>query len=257
VLEEAFLHAGIPYSLVGGVRFYERKEIKDILAYLRLLINSEDEISQKRAEKLGKGRLLKLKDAKVQNNIETLAILDKVLGITGYVEQFNELDEEDAMRIENIKELRSVAAEFPDLVEFLEQIALTEREAHRRRAAEDKRGSVTLMTLHAAKGLEFKKVFMVGMEEGLFPHARALMDTEQMEEERRLAYVGMTRAMDKLYLTYATRRLYFGSRSSNMVSRFLADIPEALIEADQVIKFKKPVSENWGFDESGVWRWEP
>ncbi|OGD03035.1 hypothetical protein A3D85_02320 [Candidatus Amesbacteria bacterium RIFCSPHIGHO2_02_FULL_47_9] len=115
------------------------------------------------------------------------------------------------------------------------------------------------MTLHAAKGLEFRHVFMVGMEEGLFPHSRSLMDSEQMEEERRLAYVGMTRAMDKLYLTYARRRLFFGSRSNNPVSRFLGDIPEKLIEVNQEIKKVKRLSleQNWGFDEEGNWKWRP
>ncbi|HJZ05308.1 hypothetical protein A2634_00850 [Candidatus Amesbacteria bacterium RIFCSPHIGHO2_01_FULL_48_32] len=261
VLEEAFLHSGIPYSLVGGVRFYERKEIKDVIAYLRLVLNPEDEISRKRAEKLGKGRLQKFTNSNLQfSNKLTLDILDEVLKITGYLEQFDEMNEEDAARLENIKELRSVAQEFPKLPELLEQIALTEKEASRsQRLASSGEGAVTLMTLHAAKGLEFKRVFMVGMEEGLFPHSRSLMDPEQMEEERRLCYVGMTRAMDNLYLTYARRRLYFGSRSNNPVSRFLADIPEELIEVNQEIKKAKRLSleQNWGFDEEGNWQWTP
>jgi len=183
----------------------------------------------------------------------TLDVLDKILKLTQYLEQFDEMDEEDAARLENIKELRSVAQEYPKLPEFLENVALTEKESRKSKSAD----AVTLMTLHAAKGLEFKTVFMVGMEEGLFPHSRSLFDAEQMEEERRLAYVGMTRAMDKLYLTYARRRLFFGTRSNNAVSRFLADIPENLIDANQKIVFKKPVSENWGFDASGNWRWKP
>jgi len=258
VLEEAFLHAGIPYSLVGGVRFYERKEIKDVLAYLRLVLNPEDEVAKKRAEKNGKGRLQKLLIFNIEFlNKKSLEVLDEVLKVTGYLEQFDELNEEDAVRLENIKELRSVAQEFPELVHFLENVALTERES--RRAGEYKNGAVTLMTLHAAKGLEFRHVFMVGMEEGLFPHSRSLMDSEQMEEERRLAYVGMTRAMDKLYLTYARRRLFFGSRSNNPVSRFLGDIPEKLIEVNQEIKKVKRLSleQNWGFDEEGNWKWRP
>ena len=255
VLEEAFLHSGIPYSLVGGVRFYERKEIKDVIAYLRLVLNPEDEVSRKRAEKLGKGRLARLQASSIKTQVSTLEILDEVLKVTGYLELFDELNEEDAARLENIKELRSVAAEFPNLPEFLEQIALTEKESRKSRSAD----AVTLMTLHSAKGLEFKTVFMVGMEEGLFPHSRSLMDPEQMEEERRLMYVGMTRAMDNLYLTYTRRRLYFGSRSSNPVSRFLADIPEKLIEINQEIKKIKRLSleQNWGFDEEGNWRWKP
>lgn len=253
VLEEALLHAGIPYSLFGGVRFYERKEIKDALAYLRLVLNPYDEISRKRAEKNGKTRLARLEASNLKPQIPTIKILDEVLKITQYLDQFDEMDEEDAARLENIKELRSVAQEFSNLAEFLENIALTEKESRRSRSAD----AVTLMTLHAAKGLEFRTVFMVGMEEGLFPHSRSLFDSEQMEEERRLAYVGMTRAMDKLYLTYARRRLFFGTRSNNAVSRFLADIPENLIEANKEIKFVKKISESWGFDETGVWKWSP
>jgi len=249
VFEEAFLHAGIPYVLVGGTRFYERKEIKDVVCYLRLIMNPEDNVARKRAEKLGKTRLAKLEPS----GTKTIEILDSVLKSTGYIELFNPDEEEDLARLENIKELRSVAMEFPKLPEFLENIALTEREANRRRSSGS---AVTLMTLHAAKGLEFKNVFLVGMEEGLFPHSRALMDPEQMEEERRLAYVGMTRAMDKLYLTYARRRLYFGTRNNNPVSRFLADIPEELLESNGPPSPRLRGAQ-WGFDDSGNWQWKP
>lgn len=239
VLEESFLHAGIPYTLVGGTRFYERKEIKDILSYLRLLHNPKDTVSYKRVEKLGKGRLEKWETGREKLDVEikigkvlTLELLDKTLEITNYLELFDEENEEDLARLENIKELRSVASEFPDLPEFLENVALVERESKNREriSAKNTQGAVTLMTLHAAKGLEFPVVFMVGMEEGLFPHSRALMDRLEMEEERRLCYVGITRAREKLYLTYARRRLFFGTRSSNLISRFIADIPEHLLE---------------------------
>lgn len=270
VFEEAFLHAGIAYTLVGGVRFYERKEIKDILAYLRVLMNPDDDVSKKRAEKNGKGRLAKLLNSGVGiRDRETLDILDDVLRYTGYLDTFNQDDEDDAARLENIKELRSVASAFPVLADFLENIALTEKEANKRAQQDsDGKGAVVLMTLHAAKGLEFGTVFLVGMEEGLFPHSRALMDNEQMEEERRLAYVGITRAKSKLYLSYALRRLYFGTRSSNMVSRFLADIPEELISHPQrtreriqksrgLIGGKTHVGDGWGFDENGNWNWKP
>ncbi|TSC84184.1 MAG: DNA helicase II / ATP-dependent DNA helicase PcrA [Microgenomates group bacterium Gr01-1014_16] len=254
VLEEALLHAGIPYSLVGGVRFYERKEVKDMLAYLRLVLNPDDEIARKRAEKNGKTRLVRLEESriKIQDSI-TLDILDEIIKITQYLEQFDEMNEEDAARLENIKELRSVAQEYPNLPEFLENIALTEKASRKSKSAD----AVTLMTLHAAKGLEFKTVFMVGMEEGLFPHSRSLFDAEQMEEERRLAYVGMTRAMDKLYLTYARRRLFFGTRSNNAVSRFLADIPEVLIEQNGNPTSLKLRRAKWGFDAEGNWKWTP
>lgn len=136
-------------------------------------------------------------------------------------------------RLENIKELRSVATEFPDIHEFLENVALVEAEQSDKKKVSinrESRDAVTLMTLHAAKGLEFPIVFIVGMEEGLFPHSRSLMDTNQLEEERRLAYVGITRAKEILYLTYANSRLYFGERIANPPSRFIMDIPENLLE---------------------------
>lgn len=274
VLEEAMLHAGVPYSLVGGVRFYERKEIKDVLAYLQLLINPENEVARRRAERNGKARLARLLASGLKAqiaNLATLEILDETLRTTMYLDQFDELNEEDAARLENIKELRSVAAQFPTLTEFLEQVALTEKEAvraRRRQEAADGRGAVTLMTMHAAKGLEFKTVFMAGMEEGLFPHSRTLLSPEDMEEERRLCYVGMTRAMDLLYLTYASRRMIFGLRGNNPVSRFLADIPEKFLNTSvNALNLFSPrrqgrtigakVGQSWGFDVEGNWKWNP
>ena len=266
VLEEALLHSGIPYVLVGGVRFYERKEIKDVICYLRLLINPNDEVSRKRAEKIGKTRLNKLSTVNFQLSTDSsLKILDDVLRITGYLELFDQNNEEDLVRLENIKELRSVAEQFPVLTDFLENVALTEKASSvRLRRTSEGQGAVTLMTLHAAKGLEFKTVFMVGMEEGLFPHSRTLLDPIEMEEERRLAYVGITRAMDKLYLTYARRRLYFGQSGSNPLSRFLADIPKHLLENPPAVqgltlyaRGKKKVGVSWGFDATGNWQWSP
>jgi len=236
VLEEALLHAGIPYLLVGGVRFYGRKEIKDCLAYLRLLANPKDQVSFKRIEKLGKRRLKKflafLEKFK-QKKQPTIKILEKVLKATNYLELFNPEDEKDLARLENIKELRSVASEFPNLTRFLENVALVEQEHLPERPVKNqkKKEAITLMTAHAAKGLEFPTVFMVGMEEGLFPHSKSMMEKDKLEEERRLCYVGMTRAKNKLYLIYARRRLYFGQRSNNPISRFIADIPEELLEA--------------------------
>jgi DNA helicase-2/ATP-dependent DNA helicase PcrA len=263
ILEESFLHSGIPYSLVGGVRFYERKEIKDILAYLRLALNPEDEIAKKRAEKNGKTRLNNLLKELPMDTLSTIEALDKAMRATGYLDLFDENNEEDASRLENIKELRSVAMQHPNLADFLEIITLTEKEAKRKlsEASNSYDGAVTLMTIHAAKGLEFKNVFMVGLEEGIFPHSRSLNDPEQMEEERRLCYVGMTRAMEKLTLTYATRRLYFGTRSMNMVSRFISDIPENLINGGLKRRvgyqhFTK-IGQGWGFDETGNWSWKP
>ncbi|OGG24193.1 hypothetical protein A3A79_03325 [Candidatus Gottesmanbacteria bacterium RIFCSPLOWO2_01_FULL_43_11b] len=234
VLEEAFLHAGVPYILVGGTRFYERKEIKDVLAYLRLIAHPKDLVSYKRVEKLGKGRRDRFLDfaQKVSRDVkliefDTLTLLDRILDVTKYLELYDANIEEEAYRLENIKELRSVATEFPELDEFLENVALVEKEETPRSRSQ---GAVTLMTLHAAKGLEFPTVFIVGMEEGIFPHSRSLMERDELEEERRLCYVGITRAKDKLYLTYANRRLFFGTRTTNMISRFVADIPQHVLD---------------------------
>ncbi len=239
VLEEAFLHAGIPYVLVGGVRFYERKEIKDCLAYLRLLANPKDQVSYQRIEKLGKRRLQKFLDFAEKIDLKkypTIKILDKALKATGYLDLYDPEDEKDLARLENIKELRSVAMQFPDLPRFLENVALVEQDHLPEHPArnKEKKEAVTLMTAHAAKGLEFPNIFMVGMEEGLFPHSKSMMEKDELEEERRLCYVGMTRAKDKLYMTFARRRLYFGQRASNPISRFIADIPEDLLEGEVV-----------------------
>ncbi|MDO8503699.1 MAG: UvrD-helicase domain-containing protein [bacterium] len=260
VLEEAFLHQGIPYVLVGNVSFYERREIKDILSYLRLIANSKDSVSRKRAEKLGKKRLIKFEEIAERLNPEkhtTLEVLDEILEKTGYLELYDKKNEEDLIRLENIKELRSVATEFPTLTQFLEQVALVEAAQDARgkillASQEGNGGAVTLMTAHAAKGLEFSIVFITGLEEGLFPHSRSLFDSEQLEEERRLAYVGITRAKQKLYLTFASRRLIFGQRGSNLPSRFLSEIPENLLEGeaprdslDDISDFTETEFEKW------------
>lgn len=230
VLEESFLHAGMLYILAGGTRFYDRKEIKDCLAYLRLIANSKDKVSYQRIEKLGKKRLKKFlnlsKKISRSDKPTTLQLLDKVIEETQYLDLYGQNDEDDLSRLENIKELRSVASEFPVLSDFLENVSLIEKET----PITTKESAVTLMTAHAAKGTEFPTVFMVGMEEGLFPHARSLMEKEGIEEERRLCYVGITRAKEKLYLSYTHRRLYFGQHSSNPISRFVTDIPQKLIE---------------------------
>ncbi|MBI2590664.1 MAG: UvrD-helicase domain-containing protein [Candidatus Blackburnbacteria bacterium] len=241
-LEEAFLHEGIPYTLIGGVRFYDRREVKDVLAYLKLLANPNDSISRKRAESLGKRRFAaykKLQEKLVKDQNSTLELLDQVLEATSYMELYDKNNPEDQARLENIKELRSVATEFPKLVDFLEQVALVETvqepkskfpAAHLQAPERSDGGRVTLMTAHAAKGLEFPTVFIVGLEEGLFPHSRALTDQEELEEERRLAYVGITRAKKQLYLTFASKRLLFGQSGTSYPSRFLSEIPEKLVE---------------------------
>lgn len=230
VVEEAFIRTGVAYVLVGGTRFYERKEIKDCLAYLRLLSNPKDLVSFQRVQKLGKRRLSKFfefsekyKAGKPKSSQKTLDLLDRILKATGYLDLFDRKDESDLARLENIKELRSVAAEFPDLSQFLENVALVEQEHLPDHPVKDrkKRHAATLMTLHAAKGLEFPVVFIIGMEEGLFPHSRSMLEKDELEEERRLCYVGITRAKNRLFLSYARRRLYFGRYGSNIISRFL------------------------------------
>jgi len=258
VLEEAFLHAGIPYTLVGGIRFYDRKEIKDVLSYVRLLVNPKDKISEKRILKLGVRRLERFKriqeEVSVEEDMNTLDLLDLVMEKTGYLKLYQKETEENIARLENIKELRSVATEFPDINDFLENVSLVEAEQSEKgkikRRGEDK-NAVTLMTLHAAKGLEFPIVFIVGLEEGLFPHSRSLMDISQLEEERRLAYVGITRAKEKLFLSYASRRLYFGEQTTNPPSRFLMDIPESLICGANELKFEVEGAESQESDFAG------
>lgn len=233
VIEEVFLHHAVPYVLVGGTRFYERKEVKDVLAYLRVTDNQKDNVSFRRVEKLGKGRLKKFMEfmeGYEPDKLPTIEIMDKILETTEYLSLYDPKDEEDIGRLENIKELRSVAIEFTSLSSFLENVSLVEQEQLRDNPKkDDKLNAVTLMTLHSAKGLEFPYVFMIGMEEGIFPHSRSLMEKGELEEERRLCYVGFTRAKTRLFLTYSKRRLIFGQRSSNTLSRFILDIPQESI----------------------------
>jgi DNA helicase-2/ATP-dependent DNA helicase PcrA len=247
VLEEALLHAGVPYVLVGGTKFYERKEIKDILSYLKVLANPKDKIALNRIEKLGVRRLAKFtafRDRILTENSgsNTLELMDDLIREIGYLDLYKKDTEENMTRLENIKELRSVATQFPSLPDFLENVALVEAEETSKLKG-DIDNQVTLMTLHAAKGLEFPVVFIVGLEEGIFPHSRSLFDSKQLEEERRLAYVGITRAKEILYLTYASQRLFFGQTTSNPPSRFIIDIPENLLESAGVkLKYKKEYS---------------
>lgn len=227
VIEEAFLHYGIPYTLIGGIRFYDRKEIKDILSYLRLFMNPSDEVALDRIKKLGKRKWDQFKkyydtEKKTFDEISALDLLDKTLQKTGYLELYNPDIPEDYARLENVKELRSVAVSFPKLSEFLEQVALVQSEYFQGEKNNDGE-SVRLMTLHQAKGLEFDYVFIVGLEEGILPHSRSIDDTNQLEEERRLFYVGITRARTELIITYARRRFIFGRRFESAKSRFLGE----------------------------------
>lgn len=239
--EEVFLHLGIPYKLVGGVRFYDRKEVKDVLSYLSLLANPKDKVAKARLEKLGKRRFQSFEDYQKgfneKNLIETektIDILDGVLQKTNYLDKYDENDLEDLQRLENIKELRSVAIEFPNLIQFLENVALVEAEYLPDQKIGDPNNAITLMTLHAAKGLEFKVVFLVGMEEGIFPHSQSLFSLSDIEEERRLCYVGVTRAKEHLYLTFARERTIFGQRATSTPSRFIFELPEEVREMNNI-----------------------
>jgi DNA helicase-2/ATP-dependent DNA helicase PcrA len=278
VIEEAFMRLGVPYQVVGGTRFYDRREIKDAMAYLRAAVNPADEVSVKRVLNVPKRGIGDASIAKIDAlaTDEGITFLDAArraeeAGVTGRaargLEQFcavldaardlladdapesvdlspgdllqhlletsgylAELEAEDSVeahgRLENLGELVGSAREFTRLEEFLEQVALV---ADTDELAEDDR--CVLMTLHAAKGLEFPNVFLVGVEEGVFPHHRALSDPDEMEEERRLAYVGITRAMQRLFVSHAWSRMLFGTSQYNPPSRFLDEIPEHLLES--------------------------
>ena len=226
ILEEVFLHFGIPYILIGGVRFYERKEIKDILAFLRLLLYPNDQLALERVKKLGKKRFSAFKNfyERINSNLEnysTSEIIEEILKETDYLSLYQSESEEDFSRLENINELKTVASNFPNLIDFLDQVALVEAEYFEGEKKEDGKNKVRLMTLHQAKGLEFDYVFIVGVEEGLLPHSRSFDNFESLEEERRLFYVGITRAKKKLYISFAKKRFIFGRRFYALKSRFL------------------------------------
>ena len=278
VLEEALIKRALPYTMVGGTKFYDRKEIKDVLAYLRVLYNPFDDLSLLRIinvpkRSIGATTVSKLQDYASENGtslfmtltqlhlVDTikgktkekleefgiliftlvaemddksvLDILEAILDRTGYLAQLEEsTDPQDQARAENIGELLSVAKDFQDtnptgtVEDFLEQVALVNDVD----SFEQEESKVTLMTLHAAKGLEFPIVFLGGLEEGLFPHSRTLMNPEEIEEERRLAYVGITRAEKELYISNATTRTVFGRTSSYLPSRFIDEIPAELVD---------------------------
>jgi len=257
VFEETFIREGISYRLVGGVKFYERREIKDILSYLRLVENLNDRLSLERVINVpprGVGKKTRalleehgwnlneidelleiplLELAAKKEEIPPAKLMDIILEKTGYLRWLDDGSEENLSRIENVKELRSVASQFALLGDFLENVSLVQSD-YTPEGALPLGGNdsplVTLMTLHAAKGLEFPVIFIVGLEEGLLPHSRSLLDIYGLEEERRLFYVGMTRAQKKLYLTRARERLYFGGDRLCQPSRFLFEIPEDLLD---------------------------
>ncbi|HXK52665.1 UvrD-helicase domain-containing protein [Candidatus Nomurabacteria bacterium] len=263
-IEEQLIKNNIPYRIVGGFRFYARKEIKDITSYLKVLYNPQDTISWQRIINVpsrgigikGQAELEEggwnLEEISRRTKVDfvglsllakdstTLELLDVVLDKSGYIKMLNDGTEENIVRMENIQELRSVATNFPVLAEFLENVALIESSDKPETYEQDR---ITLMTVHASKGLEFKYVFIVGMEENLFPHSRSLMELDAIEEERRLCYVAITRAGIKVFLTKAESRLFYGRRESNVSSRFLQEIPAHLLNISGKIKGKSGTDE--------------
>ena len=283
VIEEAFMHAGIPYTIVGGVKFYERKEIRDILAYLRVIFNPDDNVgllriinvprrgigdtSIARLTTYANGQGISFFEAvsgpdaipslttKARHQMEGLAellfklkvkadklpvsrLIEAVMHDSGYLTELeNEMTPQAEARIENLRELLSVAKMFAageveeTLENFLSHVALIS-DIDTTDMSNDK---VTLMTLHSAKGLEYSLVFIAGMEEGIFPHARTLMSETDLEEERRLCYVGITRARRKLFVSNARLRMLYGNSVMYPPSRFLSELPEALVDK-QVVK---------------------
>ncbi|GAA2626335.1 DNA helicase PcrA [Streptomyces vastus] len=287
VFEEVFIRVGLPYKVVGGVRFYERKEVRDVLAYLRVLANPEDSVPLRRIlnvpkrgigdraeamidalasrERISFSQALRRVDEAygmaarstnavkrfntlmeelrtiVESGAGPATVLEAVLERTGYLAELQaSTDPQDETRIENLQELAAVALEFEQdagegeavggLSDFLERVALVADSDQIPDEEEDGSGVITLMTLHTAKGLEFPVVFLTGMEDGVFPHMRALGQTKELEEERRLAYVGITRARERLYLTRSSMRSAWGQPSYNPPSRFLEEIPDTHLE---------------------------
>ena len=298
-IEDILMREGIPYKVIGGLKFYERKEIKDIIAYLRLIHNSADNLSLKRiinepkrgigktsieqiqeiSDKTGNSMYEIIRNAQeygltrvfsnsrdfieqieyLKSKKDELKISDLIketLNKTGYTKALeNENSVEAETRIENLEEFLTVAIEFEEesadntLAEFLENITLSSDID----GMEDQDNSITLMTLHSAKGLEFPVVFLVGMEEGIFPGFKSIGEPQALEEERRLFYVGITRAEKYLYLTCAKHRTIFGSTSYNQVSRFVKEIPEELLEGYAEVVERKSVDKE-EFKDYG-YRW--
>lgn len=251
--EEALTRYRLPYQLIGGFKFYERKEIKDLLAYLRLYLNPKESVSLKRITKVGKRRLNSYLDwrtnyqSQAEKDETPLKLLQEILLATKYRDLYDPGDPEEAVKLENINELLAHASQFADASIYLENIALIQDDYLPDGAAQDdlsQKDQVSLMSLHSAKGLEFPVVFMVGMEENLLPHSRSLFDPEQLSEERRLCYVGITRAKDKLFFTCARRRWQYGMTTASCRSRFLDDLSDDLLEIERLDEFS-PDNLSW------------
>ncbi len=271
IVEEQFLAQNIPYKVVGSYYFYARKEIKDLLAYLRLILNHNDEISLRRAinvpkrgigqktilaleekaqeenvsmfEAISKGKELEFKNlilklAKESENVSLTELIDLILEQSGMQKELVSTPTlENELRLENLMEFKSITASFEEqtgnvnLGDFLEEISLVADISEHKQAGDE----VTLMTIHSAKGLEFEVVFLVGMEENIFPHVNSMLEPGGLEEERRLCYVGITRAKQRLYISNAKRRMLYGKDSMNMPSRFIKEIDKKLIDEDKTI----------------------
>jgi DNA helicase II / ATP-dependent DNA helicase PcrA len=320
VFEEVFIRSGLPYRVVGGVRFYERREIKDALAYLRILVNPDDQVSLRRilnvpkrgigdraegaVEALSRQDNVSFWDAlrradeapgiatrsltSIRSFVDLVeeaqsmvdageradVVLEHVLAASGYLKELEDSDDpQDETRVENLAELVAVAREFadeplagpsadpadpepalPGLPDFLERVALVADADQIPDKVAGAAGVVTLMTLHTAKGLEFPLVFLTGLEDGVFPHQRSLGDRPELEEERRLAYVGLTRAQRRLYISRAVVRSAWGAPSHNPPSRFIDELPPELVDwrrtqEDQTSWFR-PARASQGSDSS-------
>lgn len=302
VMEEAFLTLRIPHMLVGGQRFYERKEIKDMMSYLRLVFNPADDVAVRRilnvpTRGIGDGSMAEIEGYASRNDANLLvalgaqevqaalpkkaasgarafvsvieearrlsesgpvtSVLRYLMSESGYIESLRQENSEESLgRLDNLQELLNVTAQFdetaddPSLGSFLESVALVSDTD----ALQDSDSAVTLMTLHSAKGLEFPVVYLVGLEEGVFPHSRSMTSDTELEEERRLCYVGMTRAKEELHLFHAQRRSVYGQPNFNRRSRFLDDIPAELIVVPGGSVYTPPVSRQVVPDRTGAYR---
>lgn len=278
VIEEAFVRAGLTYRVYGGLKFYDRKEVKDLIAYMRCLANPDDDVATRRIinepkRGIGDSTVEILAQYADENGMPLISaaldyenvpltsrariavkqfaelmidlteamyggrpseFLDQVIEKTGYVKQLQAVkSEENESRIENIQELQGAVSEYEqqnpegEITDFLENVALVTDMDNMGQT----QGAITLMTLHSAKGLEFDCVFLAGMEEGIFPITRAIFADDQLEEERRLCYVGITRAKKRLFMTHARSRMLYNNRQANMISRFISEIPARLISS--------------------------
>ena len=289
VVEEQFLKANLPYKVIGSFYFYSRKEIKDLISYLRLILNSNDEISLRRVinvpkRKIGpstiasietmanamgvsmfdaieggkelefKNLILELK--KDSESLSLTELIDDILDKSGMRAELEaEHTLEADLRLENLEEFKSITASFEEatgsvnLQDFLEEISLIADMSEHKESNDE----VTLMTIHSAKGLEFDIVFLVGMEEGIFPHQNSFVEENGIEEERRLCYVGITRAREKLYLTNAKRRMLYGRESINQPSRFIKEIDEEYLEqSDKSVKEVKTIDKKSMYNDTDV-----